>query len=143
MAGGGPVALFTPNAVDVGKVRSVAEKGRPDLTLFTQLPHFCLQLGSQSPAHCCSCRVCMAPRRVRLAPGATIRVSGHKSVSLRHPVDLPRLPVGYLVEAWAHARTGQAERGFEQAPGEGVEGWTCGGSAMRSCQSEQWQESMV
>lgn len=36
-------------------------------------------------------------RRLKLKPGVTVRVSGLKALTLRQPVDLPPLPVGYLV----------------------------------------------
>ncbi|GFH23743.1 uncharacterized protein HaLaN_21404 [Haematococcus lacustris] len=56
-------------------------------------------------------------RRVRVAPGATVRVAGLKSIALRQPLQLPALPLGFLTEVYAHAQLGEPERGFDKAPG--------------------------
>ncbi|KXZ42057.1 hypothetical protein GPECTOR_214g439 [Gonium pectorale] len=56
-------------------------------------------------------------RRIVAEPGVTVRVSGLKRVSLRRPLDLPRLPGQYLAETYAQGLLGEPEEGFESAPG--------------------------
>ncbi|EFJ48466.1 hypothetical protein VOLCADRAFT_90713 [Volvox carteri f. nagariensis] len=56
-------------------------------------------------------------RRVVIDTGVTVRVAGLRRVSLRRPLDLPRLPGQYLAEVYAQVATGEAEEGFGSAPG--------------------------
>lgn len=56
-------------------------------------------------------------RRVVLATGATARLSRLRSITLRRPVDMPRLPGQYLAEVYAQAKLGEPEAGFHLAPG--------------------------
>lgn len=56
-------------------------------------------------------------RRLLLAPGAALTLRGIRGVSLRRPVELPKLPPSYLAEVLAHAKLGEPEPGFEGAPG--------------------------
>lgn len=56
-------------------------------------------------------------RRLLVAQGVTVTVQGLRSISLRRPVDLPSLPAQYLAEAYAHAKLGEPEPGFERSPG--------------------------
>lgn len=56
-------------------------------------------------------------RRVLIHPGAAITLRQLKGISLRKPVELPKLPRSYLAEAYAHMKLGEAEPGFENAPG--------------------------
>ncbi|GAX80708.1 hypothetical protein CEUSTIGMA_g8143.t1 [Chlamydomonas eustigma] len=56
-------------------------------------------------------------RRVVLTTGTTVKVSHIRAITLRRPVDLPRLPGQYLAEVYAHAKLGEPEQGFHYAPG--------------------------
>jgi hypothetical protein len=56
-------------------------------------------------------------RRLLLAPGTALTLRQLRSISLRRPVELPTLPGSYLAEAYAHSKLGEAEPGFEHAPG--------------------------
>lgn len=56
-------------------------------------------------------------RSVLISAGTTVYVSGVKRATLRRSVELPRLPGQYLAEVYAHARLGEPEEGFHNAPG--------------------------
>jgi hypothetical protein len=56
-------------------------------------------------------------RRLLLTPGTALTLRDLKSISLRRPVELPKLPGSYLAEAYATMKTGEAEPGFDNAPG--------------------------
>lgn len=49
--------------------------------------------------------------------GATVTLSQLKGISLRRPLQLPKLPASYLAEVAASAVLGHNEPGFENAPG--------------------------
>jgi len=55
--------------------------------------------------------------RIAVAAGATVRVVNMKAITLRRPVNLPRLPGQYLAEVYAQAKLGEPEAGFHYAPG--------------------------
>lgn len=55
--------------------------------------------------------------RVVLPDGVAVTLRGAHSISLRHPVDLPPLPPSYYAEAYAFAKLGSPEPGFNNAPG--------------------------
>ncbi len=48
-------------------------------------------------------------RRILLAPGVALTLSQLKSIGLRRPVELPRLPASYLAEVYATQQLGQPE----------------------------------
>lgn len=56
-------------------------------------------------------------KRLLIHPGAAITLRQLKGISLRKPVDLPKLPRSYMTEVYAHLKLGEAEPGFENAPG--------------------------
>lgn len=56
-------------------------------------------------------------RKLLVAPGATLTLRQLKGISLRKPVELPDLPPSYVAEVYAHMKLGEAEPGFENAPG--------------------------
>lgn len=95
---------------------SLAPLSLPDITLTGPLELVLPQLG---PAQFFTPNAVDvgSVRRVRVAPGATVRVAGLKSIALRQPLQLPALPLGFLTEVYAHAQLGEPERGFDNAPG--------------------------
>jgi hypothetical protein len=56
-------------------------------------------------------------RRLLVAPGVALTLQHLKGISLRKPVNLPDLPASYVAEVFAHMKLGEAEPGFENAPG--------------------------
>eukprot|EP00879_Flechtneria_rotunda_P021205 GHRR01022338.1.p1 GENE.GHRR01022338.1~~GHRR01022338.1.p1 ORF type:complete len:426 (+),score=134.24 GHRR01022338.1:342-1619(+) len=56
-------------------------------------------------------------RRMLLGPGAALTLRQLKGISLRKPIALPSLPRSYVAEVYAHVKLGEAEPGFENAPG--------------------------
>eukprot|EP00775_Hariotina_reticulata_P007848 gene7848-8045_t len=50
-------------------------------------------------------------RRLLVAPGAALTLRQLRRISLRKPIELPKLPGSYLAEVYAHKKLGEAEPG--------------------------------